>query len=103
MAVFMNTVVSPPVYGESLRKGGSHMARRDTARYTIRDSRGRIQKFGITNRPARRARENARDGVKGKMRIEGPRVTRDYALKWERRKINNFRARMGRQPPRNRL
>ena len=79
------------------------MARRNTSRYTVRDSRGRIQKFGITNNPARRARENARDGVRGQMRIEGPRVTRDFALKWERRKINNFRDRTGRRPGRNRL
>ena len=79
------------------------MARRNTSRYTVRDSRGRIKKFGITSNPVRRARENARDGVRGQMRIEGPRVTRDSALRWERRKINAFRDRMGRRPPRNRI
>lgn len=57
---------------------------RDTVRYTLRDNKGRILYHGITNDPERRAAEHERDGKPGEMRIEGPRVTRESALRWER-------------------
>ena len=56
---------------------------RDTYRYTLRND-GKILYHGITNDPERRAAEHKRDGKPGEMHIEGPRVTRDSALKWER-------------------
>ena len=77
-------------------------ARRRTFRYTMR-SGGRVQKYGVTNNPTRRASENRRAGVRGQMRIEGPPVTRRSALGWERARIRGYRDRMGRRPPRNRL
>lgn len=61
------------------------MAKRDTSRYTLRDKKGRVQYRGITNDPARRAAEHKRAGRRGKMRVEGPKVTRDSALNWERK------------------
>lgn len=60
------------------------MAKRDTYRYTLRTG-NRITYRGITNNPKRRAGEHERAGRPGKMRIEGPRVTRRSALAWERR------------------
>ena len=60
------------------------MAKRNTYRYTLREG-NQIRYRGITNDPARRADEHRRDGKPGKMRIEGPRVTRRSALEWERK------------------
>ena len=77
------------------------MPKRNTYRYTMR-YRNRIQEYGVTNNPTRRVRENRREGVRGGMRIEGPRVTRRSALSWERRRITTYRRLVGRRPPRNR-
>ncbi len=60
------------------------MAKRDTHKYTLRVG-NRITYRGITNNPKRRAGEHERAGRPGKMRIEGPPVTRKRALAWERR------------------
>ena len=76
------------------------MAKRDTARYTQRAG-NRIEKFGITNDPARRAPENTNEGVPGVMRQEGPLVTRKSAQDWETRKINQYEQRNGKPPPHN--
>lgn len=51
---------------------------RNTWRYTHRDG-NRILKYGITNDPERRERENRNAGVQGQMRIEGPAVSRQSA------------------------
>lgn len=56
---------------------------RDTYRYTRREG-NRIVYVGVTNDPDRRDSEHRQDGTPGKMRIEGPAVTRDSALEWER-------------------
>lgn len=79
------------------------MAKRDTTVYTMRGKYGRIQKYGVTNDPIRREAENRRDGVRGALRPEGPKRTRESALREERRRINQFRDRTGRRPPRNRM
>ena len=60
------------------------MANRNTYRYTLRNG-NRITYRGITNNPERRASEHRSAGKTGKMRIEGPRVTRNSALEWERK------------------
>ena len=52
---------------------------RDTYRYTYSDGY-----VGITNDPERRAGEHSRAGRPGPMRVVGPRVTRESALRWER-------------------
>ena len=52
---------------------------RDTYRYKYPDGYA-----GVTNDPHRRAGEHRRGGRKGKMKIHGPRVTRQGALRWER-------------------
>ena len=76
---------------------------RNTRRYTMRTG-NRIQKFGITSQtPEQRESQNRNDGTPGKMRIEGPAVTRDSALKWERSKVENYRKRNGRMPPPNKV
>ena len=79
------------------------MPRRDTIVYSMRDSRGRVQKYGVTNSPARRERENRGEGVRGTLRPESRRMTRKSALRVERRRINGYRSRVGRRPPRNRM
>ncbi|MBA7557954.1 hypothetical protein ES705_50738 [subsurface metagenome] len=76
------------------------MGKRDTVRYTMRTG-NRIEKFGITDDPDRRAAENADAGVPGEMRIEGPRVTRESAQDWETRKIQEYEQRNGEAPPYN--
>ena len=58
-------------------------APRNIFRYTLR-TRNRIRYRGITNNPQRRAGEHRRSGRTGRMRIEGPAVTRTSALRWER-------------------
>ena len=60
------------------------MKPRDTTRYTLREG-NRITYRGITNDPERRAAEHIRDGRRGAMRIEGPKVTRESALAWEQK------------------
>ena len=59
------------------------MKSRDTYRYIIR-AHGREVYHGITNDPERRAAEHKRAGMGGVMHIQGPRVTRESALRWER-------------------
>ena len=68
---------------------------RDTYRYTLRGSNNEILYYGITNNPKRRAAEHKAAGNPGKMRIEGPRVTRATALKWEPERIIQYRKRKG--------
>ena len=58
-------------------------APRDTYRYTLRQG-NKIVYRGITSDPERRASEHKSNGQPGKMHIEGPRVTRERALRWER-------------------
>lgn len=78
------------------------MAPRDTYRYTIRDG-NRIVKYGVTNDPERRFGEILRNGINGDMRIEGPRVTRNSALDWERGRIDGYQQRNGKLPPGNKV
>ena len=59
-------------------------ARRDTYRYTLRSPSGKILYRGITNDPSRRAAEHKNEGRSGQMHVEGPVVSRETALKWER-------------------
>ncbi len=73
------------------------MGKRDTVRYTVRTG-NRIEKFGITNDPDRRATENINAGVPGTMRQEGPRVTRQSAQDWETNKIQQYGQRNGKPP-----
>ena len=60
------------------------MASRRTSKYTLRQG-NKITYRGITNNPTRRASEHKQAGRPGKMRIEGPKVTRKSALAWERK------------------
>lgn len=68
---------------------------RDHYRYTLRGRNNEILYYGITKDPKRRAAEHKADGKPGKMRIEGPRVTRATALKWEPERITQYRKRKG--------
>ena len=79
------------------------MQRRSITRYTMRGKGGRINKFGITSNPARREGENRRAGNDKTMRIEGPKVTKQSALNWERGKIESYQNRNGRRPPGNKV
>ena len=78
------------------------MGIRNTVRYTMRNG-NRIVKFGITTDPERRESENVADGLGTSMRIEGPRVTRQSALDWERQKIDAYVDRNGSMPQGNRV
>lgn len=76
---------------------------RNTRRYTMRTGNA-IEKYGITDQtPAERESQNRNDGVPGKIRIEGPAVTRESALDWERNKVENYQRRNGRMPPHNQV
>ncbi len=59
-------------------------APRNTTRYTLRKG-NKVLYRGITNDPKRRAAEHKQAGKSGTMRTEGPKVTRESALEWERR------------------
>lgn len=78
------------------------MAKRDTFTYTMR-SGNRINKFGVTNNPGRRERENRNAGVPGQMRIEGSARTRRSAFNWEHNKLVDYQQRNGRLPRYNRF
>ena len=71
---------------------------RTTYNYTMKDTSGRVAKYGVTNNPYRRATENARDGFGTTMEITGPRVTRRTALRRESSKISRYESRYGRKP-----
>lgn len=79
------------------------MQKRNTTRYTMRGKGNRINKFGITNNPTRREGENRSAGNGRTMRAEGPKVTRQSALGWERQKIEDYQRRNGRRPPGNKV
>ena len=74
-----------------------HMNRRSTKSkrpvrgYTLRGRNGRIKYVGVTNSPGRRAAEHRKSGKTGKMKVEGTHRSRASALKWERRRLANFR------------
>ena len=59
--------------------------------YTLRGRNGRIKYVGVTNNPGRRAAEHRKSGKAGKMKVEGTHRSRTSALKWERRRLANFR------------
>ena len=86
----------------TLTNRGFIMAKRDTFLYTMR-SGNTIQKFGITNNPERRERENHSAGVPGVMRLEGSARTRRSALNLEGNKIVSYRQRNGRLPQHNKF
>ena len=69
-------------------------SRRSTYRYTMRTG-NKIEYFGVTEDPARRAQQHRREGMPGKMRVEGSRVTPETAQAWEREKIHKYRKRNG--------
>ncbi len=72
--------------------------RRDTHTYTMRDARGRVVKYGITNSPFFRWVENFLDGNGVSMEITSPRLTRQTARRRERSKIVWYQRRFGRKP-----
>jgi len=68
----------------------------------MRGQNGRINKFGITDRPLKeRERENQLDGIPGKIRPESGLLTRQTAIQRERDKIDDYKDRTGRRPPGN--
>ena len=69
-------------------------SRRRTYRYTMRTG-NKIEYFGVTEDPAHRAQRHRREGMPGKMRVEGSRVTPETAQAWEREKIHKCRKRNG--------
>ena len=68
---------------------------RDHYRYTLRGRNNEILYYGITKDPKRRATTHRANCMPGKMRIEGPRVTKATALKWEQERIIQYRKRKG--------
>ena len=63
-----------------MKRKRSLRAPRDSHRYTLRDG-NKISYFGITMDPKRREAEHQRSGKTGKMRVEGPAVSRESALR----------------------
>jgi hypothetical protein len=76
---------------------------RDTYRYVLRDGR-KIVQFGVSNGPDDRVAEHVRKGKRfTSMTIEGPAVTKDSALDWERYRIGAYRETHGRRPRYNKV
>lgn len=67
------------------------MANRDTYRYTLRQG-NKIVYVGITNDPGQREARHRADGKRfSSMRVEGPRVTRNSAERWESTRLATYR------------
>jgi len=74
---------------------------RDTYRYSLRDGRDLVQ-FGVTEDPDARLAEHQRNRHKPNltMTVEGPAVTREAALAWERTRIEQYCRSHGGDKPR---
>ena len=59
--------------------------------YALRDRKGRIKYYGVTNSPSRRAAEHKQDGKRGKLKVETRPMSRAYARRWEARKLAVYR------------
>jgi len=78
---------------------------RDTYRYVLRDGRD-IVMYGITDDPEAREAEHQRNHHKPNLTltVEGPAVTREAALAWERTRIEQYcRAHGGDKPRYNKV
>jgi predicted GIY-YIG superfamily endonuclease len=62
---------------------------RDTHRYTLREGRNVVM-YGVTDDPDARLQEHLRNHPKVTMTVNGPSVTREAALAWERTQIEQF-------------
>jgi predicted GIY-YIG superfamily endonuclease len=62
---------------------------RDTYRYTLRESRN-VVAYGVTDNPEARLAEHQRNHPNVSMTVNGPAVTREAALEWERAQINQY-------------
>ena len=70
--------------------------------YTLRGRYNRIRYIGVTNTPARRAREHRQDGKGGAMRVETRSRSPDSAHRWERQRLDTYRRNHGgKNPPLN--
>lgn len=75
---------------------------RDTYRYVLRDHRNVVQ-YGVTSDPEVRETEHS-DKRFTAMTVVGPAVTRESALLWERKRIEEYaRAHGGKRPRYNKM
>jgi predicted GIY-YIG superfamily endonuclease len=74
---------------------------RDTFRYVLRDGRDIVQ-YGVTDDHEARLAEHQRNHHKPNlaMTVEGPAVTREAALAWERTRIDQYCRSHGGDKPR---
>ena len=72
--------------------------KRDTSRYTLRDGQKKVY-IGKTDNPERREAEHRQDKKFDRMQIEGPRVSDETALQWEKEAIEKYRKGHGGKPP----
>ncbi len=74
---------------------------RDTYRYALRDGRELVQ-YGVTEDPEARLAEHQRNHRKPNLTVtvEGPAVTREAALAWERTRIEQYCRSHGGDKPR---
>ncbi len=70
---------------------GTDMGTRDTYRYILRQGHRTVY-VGITDDPGRREGEHSADKVFDRMAIQGPRVTRGTAEKWELDAIDRYKS-----------
>ena len=56
--------------------------KRNHSRYTLRQGRETVH-VGITNDPDRREQEHQNQFPGSKLTVDGPKVTKDSAIKWE--------------------
>lgn len=78
---------------------------RETFRYVLRDGRDIVQ-YGVTDDPETRELEHQRNHNNDdlKLTVEGPAVTRESALAWERVRIEQYcRAHDGKKPRYNKV
>ncbi len=79
------------------------MRPRDTHRYILREGRD-IVMYGITYDLDAREAEHQRDHPRAVMTVDGPAVTREAALAWERMRIEQYcKAHGGRRPKYNKV
>ena len=64
--------------------------KRDTTRYTLRTG-PKIVYIGQTNAPERRETEHSGDKKFDRMQKEGPKVSKETALDWEREALERYR------------
>ena len=74
--------------------------KRDTHKYVWKDG-NEILSYGITDDIERREKEHQRQKPGSHLRQVGNRTTEDAARNWEKQKLEDYKKRYGKLPPKN--